>query len=600
MSSHPKRSHLIGLACLGMIAFATIAGRLVFLQGFQRGAWRTEALREHERKASVAPARGTIYDRRGRVLAVNMDVPSVYADPSAIRNPPAVVRTLAPILPDTPRTLTRKLNSKKQFVWLARGVDPAQADAVRKKEIEGVGLRMESRRFYPRRELLGHALGFAGLDNHGLEGIEKQYDALLRGEAQNGVMERDAHGVPVFPKGFEYAPLPRGSDVHLTVDEVIQYISERELARGVEAAGARGGVAIVMAPQTGEILALAVHPRFNPNAAERSLPSAWRNRAVTDAYEPGSTFKIVTAAAALEEGVVLEEEAIDCEAGSYRVPGTGGAVIHDHLPVGRVSFRDVIARSSNIGTVKVAQRLRPERLASYIRGFGFGNTLGLDVIGEAAGLVRPVQAWSGRSLASVAIGQEVSVTPLQMVAAMSALANGGQLMTPHFIRQETPEPDAPQALHLLRTAHASEVLPSQGLQGASPLRRVVSEVTARRMSRILEEVVLSGTGVRAAIPGYSVAGKTGTAQKVDPDTGRYSEDRYIASFVGFAPASAPAMTILVVIDEPQGVSWGGTVAAPVFSAIGREVLHYLKIRPEVAPVESKPTEAVRVAATRTF
>ena len=575
--SYPKRSHLVGVTLIGMIGFLVVAARLLFLQGVQQGQWRLEARRGQEKAISVTPARGTIYDRNGRILAVNMDTPSVYANPSAIQNSDAVVRALAPILPGTPRALNGKLNSKKQFVWLARTLDPAKAAIVEGKGIKGVGLRMESKRFYPRRELLGHLLGFTGLDNQGLEGVERQYDALLRGVAQSGIIERDAHGAPVFPKGFEYPAAPRGTDIHLTIDEVVQYISERELARGVQKARAKGGIAIVMAPQTGQILALAVHPRFNPNALERSVPSAWRNRAVTDIYEPGSTFKIVTAAASLEEGVVSEEEPIDCEQGRYQVPGTRGATIHDHLPVGRVSFRDVIARSSNIGTVKVAQRLRPETLASYIRAFGFGDPLGIDLIGEAAGIVRPTQDWSKRSLASVAIGQEIGVTPLQMTVAMSALANRGLLMTPHLLRRDATGCDTP-------TAGADACRPPW------PARRVVSEATAERMSHILEEVVLSGTGTHAAIPGYAVAGKTGTAQKVDPDTGRYAEDRHVASFVGFAPVERPAITILVLIDEPQGVIWGGSVAAPVFASIGREVLHYLKVPPHVP--ENDP---VRVA-----
>ncbi|MBI3802312.1 MAG: penicillin-binding protein 2 [Nitrospirae bacterium] len=563
-----RRAPLLWVASLLSVGFVLVAVRLVILQAFQHEAWSKRADREHEKNISIEAERGTIYDRNGNILAMNVEVPSVYAVPTEIRDPAAVSRKLAPILDLDPKGLTKRLTDGKNFAWVARKIDPAKAEQIRKHSMEGIGFVTESQRFYPKRALFGHLLGFAGLDNHGLEGVERKYDTTLRGEKGWIVLERDAHGKSIFPKGIDYIAPSRGKDLYLTVDEVIQHISERELDRIVEKKHAKGGTVIVMDPWSGEILAMAVRPRFNPNAVQMHQPSEWRNRAITDAYEPGSTFKIVTASAALEEKVVDPNEMIDCEQGAYPVFGT---VIHDHEPVGVVSFRQVIAKSSNIGTAKVAQRLGEKRLSSYIQAFGFGERLGIDLLGEAPGLVRTPDQWSKRSLASMAIGQEIGVTPLQVISAVSVVANGGWLMTPHLVRQV-------KEVNLRQVGGEGRVIKESG---AEVRRRVISEGTAREMVRILQGVVSkSGTGGKAAIPGYLVAGKTGTAQKIDPATGRYSAHDFVSSFVGFAPADAPAVAILVMVDEPEGEAWGGSVAAPVFSAVGSEVLHYLKVPPQ--------------------
>jgi cell division protein FtsI (penicillin-binding protein 3) len=550
------------------VGFVLVLIRLVVLQTLQHDEWSKRAEREHEKNVSIEAERGTIYDRNGTVLAMSVEVPSVYAVPGEIRNPETVSRKLGPILNIDSRGLAQKLRDEKNFVWLARKVEPAKAEEIRRLGLDGIGFVMESQRFYPKRALFGHLLGFAGLDNRGLEGLELKYDATLRGEKGWLVLERDAHGKSIFPKGLNYIAPSRGKDLYLTVDEVIQHVSERELDRVVDRTRAKGGTIIVMDPWTGEILAMAVRPRFNPNAVRTHQPSEWRNRAITDAYEPGSTFKIVTAAAALEEKVVDPNEMIDCEEGSYRIFGT---VLNDHDPVGVVPFRQVIAKSSNIGTAKVAQRLGEKRLSDYIRAFGFGERLGIDLVGETSGLVRGTEQWSKRSLASISIGQEIGVTPLQVITAVSSIANGGWVMTPHLVRQV-------KEIDLQRVGGGGRVIKESSPQVR---RRAISEGTAREMVQILEGVVSkSGTGTLAAIPGYSVAGKTGTAQKIDPATGRYSPHAFVSSFVGFAPAEDPAVAILVMVDEPEGEAWGGSVAAPVFSTVGREVLHYLKVPPQ--------------------
>lgn len=584
-----RRSHFLAVAFLLTAGFLLVMVRLIVIQGVQGERWLKRAERAHEKNVSIDAERGTIYDRKGNILAMNVAVPSVYAIPTAVEDPAAAARFLAPILKVDPKILARKLKEEKSFVWLKRKIEPERAQEIEKKKMEGIGFIMESQRFYPKRTLFGHLLGFAGLDNHGLEGIELKYDPLLRGEKGWLVVEQDARGKSIFPKGFDYIASTPGKDLHLTVDEVIQYISERELDRVVEKTGAKGGAVIVMDPWTGEILSMAVRPQFNPNAVAEHEPAEWRNRAITDAYEPGSTLKIITAAAALEEKVVSPDEMIDCEEGAYRIAGT---TLRDHDPVGIVPFRQVISRSSNIGTAKVAARLGEKKLAAYMRAFGLGERLGIDLNGEAPGLLRETEQWSRRSLASVAMGQEIGVTPLQMITAASVIANGGWLMTPHLVREAREREGVETPVRVSAAVSDVKRTPSR------VRRRVVSEATAKEMTRILREVVSeTGTAEQAAIPGYAVAGKTGTAQKIDRATGRYSADRFVSSFVGFAPAEDPAVAILVMIDEPEGEAWGGTVAAPVFAVIAKEALHYLRIPPGSGPAGQTMTASLPEAVS---
>ena len=579
-----ERRRILWVCAFLLVGFSGIAAKLVYVQGMQHDFWAARARTGQEKRQTVAAERGTIRDRNGRILAMSADAPSIFVRPADVRHPEEVARRLAPIA--DPRRVLKQLRRDKPFVYIARKTDEAFAESVRHSPLAGVGVQNESGRYYPKRSLSGQVIGVAGVDNNGLEGVELQHDARLRGQDNRRVVQRDAHGRSVFPKDFEYAPAPHGDDIVLTLDEVIQHVSERELGAAIEKSGAKGGVAIVMNPHNGEILSMATLPRVNPNAIGRHRPDDRRNRAITDLYEPGSTFKIVTAAAALEADLVYPEEWIDCEQGTYRPPGAGRAILHDHLPVGVVPFRQVVARSSNIGMAKIAQRLGPARLAESVRAFGFGERLGIDLKGERAGQVRDRARWSGRSLTSVAIGQEVGVTPLQMAAAMSVIANGGWLMAPRT------------ALHIpcVTTACNEDELDRDPM----PLRRVISTQTSQQMTRILQEAASDkGTGKHARIPGYRVAGKTGTAQKIDPSTGRYFSDRAVSSFVGFAPADRPAVVILVVIDEVPGHGWGGEVAAPVFSAIGAEVLHYLRIPPSPEVVDpSAPNDGLSVPAAR--
>ncbi len=556
-----SRSTQFFLVAAGLtVGFLFVLIRLSVIQWMQYGKWEQIAKNQHERKISDHVERGTLYDRNGKMLAINIDVPSVYAIPNQIKDKEKAAKQLAPILNVRPRQLAEKLNRGRDFIWLARKIDPTDLARIEKLNIAGIDTLMESKRFYPKRALFGHLIGFVGIDNNGLEGIEHRYNEILKGEPGEVIVVRDAYGKSIYPKGFEFVPPSRGEDLHLTLDETIQHISTREIRNAVLKAKGKGGMALVIDPYTGAVLAMAVYPSFNPNAVNRYHPAEWRNRAITDIYEPGSTFKIVTAAAALEEKLVVPTDIIDCENGAYRVADT---IVHDHDPIGKVPFYEVVARSSNIGMIKIADRLGEARMRQYTRSFGFGTRHHIDLTGESPGLLQPIDQWSKRTLASMAIGQEIGVTALQMVLATSIIANGGWQVTPHVV--------APATTNLTET---------EGRNASRPVR-VLSETTARAMTEILKGVVSAkGTGGRAMIPGFSVAGKTGTAQKIDLETGLYSKKGVVSSFVGFVPADRPVATILVMVDEPQKGHFGGEVAAPAFANIGREMLHYLKIRPQ--------------------
>ncbi len=570
-----KPSSFYVVFCVLIVGFLLVTARLIFIQGMEQDQWRKRANLAQEKNLKIEGDRGVIYDRNGNILAMNRDRPSVYAIPSDIEAPAATSKKLSMILGLSQATLRHRLTKKSNFVWLKRKISPEQMSQIETLKIKGIRAVMESQRIYPRGALFGHLIGFVGLDNQGLEGIEQKQDSTLSGTEGAIILERDAYGNSVFPKDLKYIEASPGKDLHLTVDERIQHVSERELDRVVKETGAKGGTVLVMDPWTGEILSMAVRPKFNPNKVRTSSPAQWRNRTIADFYEPGSTFKIVTTAAALEENLVTPDDLIDCEEGSYRVKGT---TIHDHDPFGVIPFRQVIAHSSNIGTIKVAEVLGQERLASYVRAFGFGKRLGIDLTGESPGLLRDTSRWSGRSLASIAIGQEIGVTPLQMITATSVIANGGYLMTPQIIR---------------------EVRGKNGKDSRAPTikRRVLTEKTANEVTEILKMVVSdAGTARRAAVSGYAVAGKTGTAQKIDPETKRYSRDKFVSSFVGFVPAEDPVVTILVMVDEPEGKGWGGEIAAPVFSNIAKEVLYYLKVPPKTpTPSISLPDQSTNYA-----
>jgi cell division protein FtsI (penicillin-binding protein 3) len=416
---------------------------------------------------------------------------------------------------------------------------------------------MEGRRFYPKGPLLAHVLGFVGMDGIGLEGLERRYETQLHGEKRMTILQRDALGRTVFPKGLREQVPAAGHALTLTIDEVIQYIAEKELEQAVDHSRAKSGTIIVLEPQSGAILAMAVSPRFDPNAVAALTADRWRNRALTDTYEPGSTMKVVVAAAALEERVMMPGSMLFGENGRMTVAST---TIHDHEKLGWMTFAEMIQKSSNIGAAKTGMLLGESRLYRYLQAFGFGQRTDVDLPGEVAGLLKSPREWGRRSLASISMGQEVGVTPLQMVSAVAAIANDGVLMKPYVV----------SGMRDQKGQFVKETVPHVK-------RRVVSPVTARTLTTILEGVVTSGTGTKAAIPGFRVAGKTGTAQKVDPRTGAYSSALSVGSFVGFVPADSPRLAMIVVIDEPQGEAWGGVVAAPVFRRVGEQVLTYLGV-----------------------
>lgn len=548
-------SGLFLLAGAGVVCY-----RLVGLQVLEAAELSQRAVRQHEKAVSVEGRRGSILDRNGKILASSVEVPSIYAVPGSLASPARAAEALARILGTESAALLRRFEGNRNFTWVARKVSPAVAERVRALELDGVGILPESQRFYPKRYLLGHMLGFTGVDNQGLEGIELRYDDILHGEKEWVVLERDALGRSIFPKGQEYLAPPRGKDVVLTIDELVQHVVERELDSVMEGTRADSATAVVLNPKSGEILALAVRPDFNPNRVESRNPSQWRNRAITDTFEPGSTLKIVTAAAALEEGVVSPSDIFYCEEGRMVL---AGGVIRDHEKEGYLTFSQVIQKSSNIGTVKIAQRLGDRALYRYMRAFGFGEKTGIDLMGESPGMVKDPKGWSGRSLASISIGQEIAATPIQVAAAAAAVANGGWLVRPYLV---------------------SEIRDGSGRTIRSILpeirRQVISRETARQMLSILEGTVSKkGTGVLAAVEGYSIAGKTGTAQKFDTARHRYSPTETVSSFVGIAPSDDPRVVVLIVVDNPKGPSWGGSVAAPVFKKIVEQILPHLGIPP---------------------
>ena len=553
----PSRVRRYLLLLLLLAGFGAILFRLVTLQVLQAAELTARADRQHQKSVTLEGARGTVTDRHGKVLAMNMEVPSIFGVPTSLDSPASAARSLSPVLHIRRDEIEKKLRQDKHFVWLARKVEPEQGHRLEQLSIDGIGVVMEGRRFYPKGPLLAHVLGFVGMDGLGLEGLERRYEAQLHGEKRVTILQRDALGRTVFPKGLREQVPAAGHALTLTIDEVIQYIAEKELEEAVNNARAKAGTIIVMEPSTGAILAMAVSPRFDPNTVAALTADRWRNRALTDTYEPGSTMKVVVAAAALEEKVMMPGSMVFGENGRMMIANT---TIHDHEKLGWMTFAQMIQKSSNIGAAKTGMVIGEQRMYRYLQAFGFGQRTDVDLPGEVGGLLKSPREWGRRSLASISMGQEVGVTPLQMVSAVSAIANDGVLMKPYVV---------------------SEVRDQKGqsLRNVLPQvkRRVVSPDTARTLTTILEGVVTNGTGTKAAIPGYRVAGKTGTAQKVDPRTGTYSCTLLVGSFVGFVPAEDPRLAMIVVIDEPQGEAWGGVVAAPVFRRVGEQVLNYLGV-----------------------
>ena len=563
---HPICKMRSGIVCLSLLCgFALIGCRLFYLQVLQSDAGAHQVQRQHQKTVVVQPDRGVIVDRQGHPLALNVDVASVYVNPGSLKDHQKTAHTLSRIL-EMPVAQVRKLFRNDQpYVWIKRHISAPMAKQLETRPLPGVVVTREPHRFYPKGALVSHVLGFAGIDSQGLEGIEFQYEDYLRGEKNLVQYQRDALGRTIAPlSNSKTFGAPTGYHITLSIDEVIQFIAEEELASAVEKTRAKSGSIVIMDPRTGAILAWALHPTFDPNHFKKFSAKDWRNRAVTDPYEPGSTLKVVIAAAALEEKVMEPDTLIYGGEGQMSVAGT---IVHDPAKSGWMTFQDAIAHSSNVGAIKVAVELGPSRVYKYLQDFGFGEKTGIDLPGESSGILREPSRWSGLSLSSLAMGQEIAVTPIQMVTAMSVVANGGWLMTPHVV---------------------SAVMDRQGesilTNNLEPKRRPISARTANRLSHILETVVETGTGQRAQLSGYRAAGKTGTSQKVDPKTGAYSSSSIIASFVGFAPVEQPRLTMLVVIDEPEVGKWGGTIAAPVFGNVAKRVLPHMGILPGGAPL----------------
>jgi cell division protein FtsI (penicillin-binding protein 3) len=552
---------IVGAVLFGAWTVA-IEARLIDLQIFQYPALMARAEKQQLRTITAPAERGEILDRTGRVLAYSVDADSVFADPTEIDDPGAVAaavcRALAECSPADRQAMEKKLRGSGQFAYLQRKVSPDEEQRLRDLKLKGIGFLKESRRYYPNKELAAHVLGYVGLDNVGLAGIESSYDTQVRGREGKLLVQTDARQQRVFSQVER--PATEGATLELTIDQILQFTAERELRIGVQENQAAGGSAVIMDPNTGEILAMANYPTFNPNTFARASVEARRNRAVQDLYEPGSTFKIVTASAALEEHVMQPEDLIDTSPGRITF---GSRVIRDTHAYGTLAFTDVIVKSSNVGAIKIGMRLGPERLGRYVSRFGFGQSIAPDFRGENAGIVWSPDKLNPSALASVSMGYQVGVTAVQMAAAVSSIANGGILYEPRVVRAVIKDGKRVEVPHKV-------------------LRRTVSEATAAELTTMMEQVVERGTAKAAQMDGFTIAGKTGTAQKLID--GRYSRSEYNASFVGFIPSRKPALTIIVVIDSPHGNGYyGGTVAAPIFKRIAQESLRHLGIGPTINP-----------------
>src|SRR6266481_6242233 len=546
---------LFYLAGVFLFWFLAICARLFWLQVVAYGDYSQQAARQQQRSIEVSAIRGNIYDRNGNELAMTTKVDSVFAVPSEIANIHQTAVSLARALNTDADDIETRLHACHAFAWVARKIDKDASARVHALNLKGIYFQKEAKRFYPKQELAAQVLGYVGLDDEGLGGIEREFDARLRGKPGKMLISMDAKR-----RWFgrvEKHPDP-GENVILTLDEKIQYIAERELEKAMAETHAEAGAIVVENPRTGEVLALANRPGFNPNAFNTANPRSLMNPAVSDIYEPGSTFKIVTLAAALEEKITTPDEVVDCQMGSIEL---NGHTIHDHKPYGALTVAQVLENSSDVGAIKIALRLGEQRFDRYIRAFGFGSQTGIELPGETRGMTKPVGRWSKVSIGAISMGQEIGVSPLQLISMATTIANDGVYVPPRLIAGTT----APRSTQQLITFH-----PAQG-------RRVISPMTAAQMKRMMEGVVLSGTGKRAILDGYTTAGKTGTAQKVDAATGTYSHRRHVLSFTGFAPVNNPAVTVLVVLDAPQGPQDGGAVAAPVFSRVTQQVLGYLGV-----------------------
>ena len=583
------RNRILLIGFIFVVVYVALVARVYYLQVYSAGKWQEMAARQHNKKITLTPQRGAIFDRNGESLAISLEANSVYVNPvelsklladakaerDAAKNRKQIpstfqetkkinhsVETVATALADVLAlrypTVLAKLKQNKKFIWLKRRINEQESRRIKALELPGIHYIREHERWYPNGRVAGQIIGFSGTDNDGLEGLERRYNGVLAGDESYLVMQRDG-GRRSIGSGRRVIQGQLGKDIYLTIDKQIQYIAEKELAVAVNESKSKSGSVVVLDPFSGQILAMASYPDYDPNTFNKFSPAQRRCRVVCDIYEPGSTFKMFLMAAALDSNVIKPDQMIDCGKGAYKI---GGKVIHDHRPLGLLSVSDVLKHSSNIGCAKIAQMLGKETFHSYLHNFGFAQKTGIDFDGEGTGVLRRPQRWFEIDLAAISFGQGVSVTSLQLAAATSAIVNGGELYRPYLVQKVT-----------------NPINNISDEQQPYYVHRVIGRDIAHQLKQMMVRVTDSdGTASRARIAGFEVGGKTGTAQKVDPVTGTYSVDKRVSSFIGFAPADEPKMVILVVLDEP-GVekTYGGLLAAPVFARIAEQSLRYLHV-----------------------
>jgi cell division protein FtsI (penicillin-binding protein 3) len=591
------------LICLFFFLWAAaIATRLFWLQVIRHSDYVERAQKQQQRTFEVAPRRGVLYDRNMRELAMTVQVDSIYAVPMEIENKDKqdTARKLAEAIHTDPadtqtseQEIARRLNDGHGFAWVARRVKPEIASRVKALNLKGIYFQKEFQRFYPNSQIAAQVLGYVGLDDNGLGGLEQKFDTRLHGVSGRVFTAMDARRHVL--GSVEHEPEP-GQNLQLTIDENIQYMAEQALDHVMEKTQAANGTVVVQDVHTGQILALAIRPTFDPNDFRHTTPALLRDHAVSDVYEPGSVFKLVTYSAALEAQVAKPDDMIDCQGGQITL---AGRVIHDDKSdrgMGTVTVSTALARSSDVAAVKLALKVGQDRFYQYIRDFGFGSRSGMELPGETRGLLRPTAKWNGSSIGSIAIGQEVGVTPLQLVSMVSTIANGGVYLPPRVLMSnQAISPQGVAAPQVAQPFRLGEDLPNPLPSGA---HRVISEMTAAQMRKMMEGVVLYGTGKAAQLNGYSSGGKTGTAQKIDPVTHLYSKTMHIASFAGIAPVNNPAIAVAVVIDNPKaGSYYGAAVSAPVFAEVAQQVLEYLGVQHDIDVQQPRTTTRNNVAMT---
>ncbi|MGO8934385.1 MAG: penicillin-binding transpeptidase domain-containing protein [Terracidiphilus sp.] len=592
-----KRARFLLICLFFAVWVCAIAGRLFWLQIVRHQDFVERAAKQQQRTFEVAPRRGVLYDRNLRELAMTVLVPSIYADPSQITDKQATARTLASLVHTDPEDaltteaqIVARLNDGHNFAWIARRVTPQVAASVKALNLKGIFFQQEFARFYPDNQLAAQILGYVGTDDDGLGGLEEKFDSDLHGRP--GLMYTAMDARRKVLGSSEHDPEP-GRNFVLTIDENIQFMAERALDHEMAKTQALNGTVVVQDAHTGQILALAIRPTFNPNQFRHTTLDQLRDHAVSDVYEPGSTFKLVTYSAAMDQQVATPDDPIDCQGGKITI---AGRTIHDNQGehLGVVPVHRALEESSDVAAIKLALKIGPDHFYQYIRSFGFGTRSNVELPGETRGLLRPPAKWQSSSIGSIAIGQEIAVTPLQLVTMVSTIANGGTYLPPHILMQDQ---------SVTTTAPVQKSAPPQEAQGslappqlvASPVRtgedlpdplpsgahRVISTLAAAQMRKMMEGVVLFGTGRSAQLNGYSSGGKTGTAQKIDPVTHTYSKTMHIASFAGFAPVNDPAISVAIVIDSPKGAYYGADVSAPVFAEVAQQVLEYLGVQHDI-------------------